>query len=80
MTASVYVAASSLELPRARRAMSEVEAAGFVVASDWVSVIESSGGVANPTDATRARRADWSQLAMTAIGRSRALWLLAPES
>ncbi len=75
----VYVAAASDELLRARWAMDQVRREGWEVALDWVSVIEASGGAANPTDVPRTRRAGWAQDALDAIRWASAVWLLSPH-
>jgi nucleoside 2-deoxyribosyltransferase len=38
----IYVAASSRELPRVRRVMSELRAAGYVITHDWVPGVEAA--------------------------------------
>lgn len=74
----VYVAGSSGELERARRAMAYLRAAGLEVAHDWVAEVERVG-VANPADATRAQRSGWAVSCLLGLTDASAVWLLAPE-
>lgn len=75
---SVYVCASSDELERARWAMSQVRAEGWVVAGDWVAEVLAVGE-ANPRDAPAAQRRAWAAEALARVRRSSAVWVLAPE-
>ena len=43
MPRTVYLAASSADLPRAREAMESLAAAGYRIAYQWVEVIEQGG-------------------------------------
>lgn len=76
---SVYVAAASAEVSRARHAMRELEIHGYEVTSNWPDVIESVG-VANPPGATAFDRRHWSWTCLQQLERASVLWLLMPEA
>lgn len=80
MSLSVYVAGSSDEMPRVRRAMERVRAAGMTVAHDWVLSIEDAGGIANDEHAESWARRALAKECLYAVARANALWLLAPET
>jgi hypothetical protein len=75
----VYVAASALEIPRAKLAMSRLEAGGIAVTSTWVTSIEAVG-VSNPRDATADQRRAWSVADFAELRAADVLWLLAPAA
>lgn len=78
MKPRIYVAASSAELERARRAMDLVVAEGWELANDWVSTIQAVGE-ANPADASDEERSGWAVAAIEAVRKSDALWFLVPQ-
>lgn len=73
----VYVAASALEIDRAKRAMAALRAAGVEVTSTWVQSIEAVG-VSNPRDASVEQRMGWAATCFDEIRRAHLVWLLAP--
>ncbi len=73
----VYVAASSLQMDRARDVMAQLRAAGHEVVHDWCSIIEARG-VANPSDSTQDERWDWAIDDLQGVKRADVLWLLVP--
>lgn len=75
---SIYVAASSGEVARARRAMAAVRARAWTVVHDWTETI-AGVGEANPIDAPHADRLAWSRQAFDAIDRAWAVWLCTPS-
>ena len=80
MSTTVYVAASALELDRARRAVAMLEAAGLRVVSTWIETIAAAGGVSNPRDASAAQRRAWSVADFDELQVADMLWFLAPAS
>jgi hypothetical protein len=73
----IYVAGSSSEPERVRRAMDEVVGRGWTLAQDWLADIEREGA-ANPTDdEVRNRCADKD---LSAVFDADVLWLLVPTS
>ncbi len=75
---SVYVAASSSELPRAKAMIAALRAAGITVTSTWPEVIDSYGGVGNPRDLDREVCKQLAVNCLVEITRARVLWLLCP--
>lgn len=72
----VYVAGSSSEPERVRRAMGEVVGRGWTLAQDWLADIEREGA-ANPTDDDVRRRC--ARADRNAVSTATVFWLLAPE-
>lgn len=75
---AVYVAASALEIDRARHAVAMLEAAGLRVVSTWIDTIAAAGGVSNPRDASVGQRRAWSVADFAELQRADVLWFLAP--
>ena len=75
----VYVAASALEIERARAAMAALRAAGVRVTSTWIASIEAAGA-SNPRDASPEQRRAWSMSDLAEIRAADVLWLLAPAA
>lgn len=76
MTA-VYIAASSLDMARAKRWRTALLEAGLAVTSTWIESIEAVGE-ANPATATREQRLGWAQQCATGVRNANILWLLSP--
>ncbi len=74
---TVYVAASSKELGRAKTVMSMLRNAGHTVTHDWPAIIEARG-MANPVDATEDERWDWAIDDLAGVAKADVLWLLVP--
>jgi hypothetical protein len=47
MPPTIYIAGSSRDLPRARRAFDLARSLGFVIAYDWIAAIDAADGRAN---------------------------------
>jgi len=77
MKPRVYVAGSSLEMDRARRAVERLRASGIEVTSTWIDVI-ANVGAANPTDASIEQRRGWSVVDLAEVSRADVLWFLVP--
>ena len=77
MKPRVYVAGSSLDMDRARRAVERLRAAGIEVTCTWLDVV-SSVGAANLTDATAEQRRSWSVVDLAEVARADVLWFLVP--
>jgi hypothetical protein len=75
----VYVAGSSLEMDRARRAVERLYEAGCLVTSTWINVIASVGS-ANPTDVSHERRRSWSVVDLAEVTLADVLWFLVPPT
>lgn len=76
----VYLAASSKELPRARRAMDWITEAKHTVALDWVQQILAMGGK-DPNRGIPPNIARTIALnAFSHLRRSNVIWLLSPET
>ncbi len=76
-TVKIYLAASSLELDRARTWQARLKLAGITLTSTWISVIDSVG-VANPTDASIEQRREWSAVDLAEVRAADVLWFLVP--
>jgi hypothetical protein len=76
---NVYVAASSLQLDRAKAAMALLVNAGHSVAHDWCGIIEARGE-ANPADASNDDRWDWAIDDLAGVKAADVVWLLVPET
>lgn len=74
----VYIAASSAELPRARLWRDRCVAAGIEVVSSWIENV-TKVGEANPRDATREQRREWTYQCLREIQLADRFWLLWPE-
>lgn len=74
----IYVAGSSKERERARRAMRAVREMGHAVSHDWLSVIERAGAANEGLSIEAQLRVAAGDLA--AVDQSHLLWLLAPET
>lgn len=80
---TIYVAAASSEIERAKAVMSSLRAIGFEVVSDWPEMIEAAkrehgDNAANPTNATDEQRLEWAMHDLHQVARARALWILLP--
>ena len=75
---SIYVAASSGEIDRAKCWMQRLRDAGFTVTSNWPEVIASAGNVANPRDASDTDRLCWSLEDLRQVKAADVVWMLAP--
>lgn len=78
MSIRVYVAASSAEIPRAKKWIAALREAGVFVTSKWPEIIEKVGD-ANPRDATHEQRKGWAWADLVDVKDANLLWLLAPE-
>lgn len=74
---SVYVAASSHDLDRAKRWTRSLLDCGIRVSSTWVDVIEALGE-ANPVNATATTRAGIASLCLEEVTKADVTWLLLP--
>lgn len=74
---SIYVAAASSELERAKAIMKRLRDAGFTVTSTWVETITNVGD-ANPMHASQEDRAKWSMDDLNQVMDAQVLWLLIP--
>lgn len=74
----VYVAASSEEIATARAAMRDLEHAGVMVTSTWPDVIASQSE-ANPRNASREDRRQWSVTDLAQVEEADVLWFMAPS-
>jgi len=77
MPLKVYVAASTLEMDRARIVMAHLRAHGIEVTSTWLENI-SKVGASNQRDASDADRYGWSETDLAEVKRSDLIWLLVP--
>lgn len=75
----LYVAASSTQLSRAAEFMRLARIAGWTITLDWVEVVRSNGGVANPSDVDRDVVAGWARADMDAVTAADVVVLLAPS-
>jgi hypothetical protein len=75
--ASVYVAASALEIDRAKWATAALEMAGLRVVSTWIGTVEAVG-VSNPRDASAEQRRTWSVADLGELQAADVVWFLAP--
>lgn len=75
---SVYVAASSSEMARAKEWINRLRHAGLRVTSTWPEVIASVGS-ANPRDAADEDRHGWAFQDLTEIDQADLLWFLVPR-
>lgn len=77
----IYVAASSMEIERAKRCIAWAIEDGHVVTHDWPSVIEAHGE-ANPTGEgwDLSRRRDVARSNVDGVWSANVLWMLAPET
>jgi hypothetical protein len=79
MSVRIYVAASSAERDRARRAIAAVCATpGLELTHDWLTEIEATGVTDRELDRAGQRAAALTDL--HAIRRAQVLWLLAPAA
>ena len=76
---SVYVAAASSEIARAKAFMTALRALGITVTSTWTDVIEQVGA-ANPMAAAPADRAVWAQDDLDQVAKAQVLCLLLPPA
>lgn len=74
---NVYVSASSAEIDRAELWMGRLSMAGLNVTSTWARVIRDVGS-ANPRDATREQRKQWSDVDLGEVRACDLLWFLVP--
>lgn len=73
----VYVAASGIELGRAKNAIARLDAVGIRVVSIWPKTIEAVGA-SNPRDASDEQRAHWSSDDLDEVASCDVLWCLVP--
>jgi len=76
---SVYVAAASGELARAKTFMTALRELGITVTSTWTDVIEQVGA-ANPMGAPQVDRAAWAQDDLDQVAKAQVLCLLLPPA
>jgi len=74
---AVYLAASSRDLPRAKRWRDALLQAGLVVASTWIESVEAEGA-ANPQTASREQRQKWAGACYAEVRSANIVWFLAP--
>ena len=74
---SVYVAASSKEMPRAKRVMELLRKSGLIVTSTWCEEIDKVGQ-ANPLDASEDDRVRWSETDLNEVEAADCLLHLYP--
>lgn len=83
----IYVGGSSAEMPRAKGWMNLLRIAGHTVTSTWVENIEKVAELkklephlaANPMDAPREARAEWSRVDLDELTSADLLWMLLPS-
>jgi hypothetical protein len=73
----IYVAGSSKEMDRARKAMDAVRAHGWTLTQDWVAIIEEKGAPNLVDDVIRKQCAEADA---DAVLKSNVFWLLAPHT
>ena len=73
----LYLAASSADIDRAKRWHQKLVAAGVEVVSTWISVVAQVDD-ANPRDASRRQRLDWSADDLAQVASASVLWFLVP--
>lgn len=71
----VYVAGSSGELFRVRRAMDRLREAGVAITFDWTREVELVG-TANPKGATKADRIGWAKADLSGVANADLLLVL----
>jgi hypothetical protein len=76
---TVYVAASSLQMDRAKAAMTQLIEAGHAIAHDWPGIIEARGE-ANPADASNDERWDWAIDDLAGVKSADCVWFLVPDT
>lgn len=76
---TVYVAASSRDLARAKRWTRALLDCNIGVSSTWIESVESVGE-ANPRNASSASRRRMAERCITGIAESDILWLLVPSA
>ena len=76
MTAHVYLAASSSDLPRVRRWVRAIEAAGLTLSSRWFD----DTGLGCDSALERERQDEIANDCMMALAKSRIVWVLCPRS
>lgn len=74
---SIYVAASSGEIERAKYWMQRLRDAGFTVVSTWPETVEKVGD-ANPRTAADTDRLCWSLEDLRQVKAADVVWMLAP--
>jgi hypothetical protein len=74
---SLYLAASSADITRAKYWRDQLVLAGVPVISTWIDTIMFVGA-ANPRDATRQDRRAWARRCLQEVQIAELLWLLVP--
>lgn len=77
MTRTIYIAASSYELDRARAAMAMARASGYEITHDWTLSVAEHGG--NPLRLPSADRRRFACADLDAIDNADVVWLLATD-
>ena len=73
----VYLAASTLDMDRARTWYARLRLAGIEIVSTWIATVEKVGS-GNPADATHEQRRDWSAKDLAEVRSADVLWILVP--
>lgn len=74
---TIYVAASSKQLWRAKQAMAALRERGYTISHDWVLDVETVGS-ANPPDASDTDRETWAYADLKGVRTADAVWVLMP--
>lgn len=75
---SVYLAAASEEIERARRWRDRLVSVGVPVCSTWIEKVDEAYGVANPRNVSRLERKVIATTCVAEVKACRHLWLLVP--
>lgn len=77
---SVYVAASSSDIERAKHWTTSLGMAGIAVTSGWIEMIAENEGVGNPRNVDRSVRARYSRSNLESIDKAGLVWFLVPPT
>lgn len=73
---TIYIAGSSKDLDRVKKAAKLAGDSGWGITHRWWDVVEHVGD-ANPKEATRAQQLEWSLQDLNGVETAHAIWLLA---
>lgn len=76
----VYISASSADIKRVEGWTDRLGLAGITVVSTWPAVIAASGADANPRNATRMERLQWSNQDLAEVMKCDLVWFLMPST
>lgn len=74
---TLYLAASTVDMDRARHWCERLRSAGVNVVSTWLEAVTAAGD-ANPPDAAKEARAGWARTCLAELSTADLLWLLVP--